>query len=229
MVVGGRRTGNVDLVGGEGGQVEPYNYTPHGVAGAGGPPMSEAGTGSVLGAGAAGLGAGMMAGGSQKRPPQGSNGPPSAPSAYSSGGGSQSHYAPSSSDPGGYDYAAYAAYSDPHSGSMSGHGGYDSTSPRSSAFPGGFNPAYGPAGEGMYRGGPSPGPSLPGTGSSSAGGMTLPSSKEMEARGLRVANEGGGESSGFVQHQDAGRLPSSPEGDESAPNEIPPSYDSIRD
>ena len=222
-VVGGR-PGGMDLVGGEGAQVEPYNYVPPGASSAR-PPMSEAGTGSVLGAGAAGLGAGMLAAGAaQKRapPPSGSNGtsaPPSAPSAYS--GGSQSHYAPSTSDP-GYDYAAYAAYSDPHSGSVSGHG-YD-TSPRSSAFPGGFNPAYAPG-----RGGPSPGPSLPGTGSSSAG-MTLPSSKEMEARGLRVANEppGEGSTTPVVQHQDAGRLPTTPENEE-APNEIPPSYDSIRD
>lgn len=221
-VVGGRRAGGVDLVGGEGAQVEPYNYVPSSIAGR--QQMSEAGTGSLLGAGAAGLGAGMAAGSSQKRPPpgpasNGTSGPPSAPSAYS---GSQSHYAPSSSDP-GYDYAAYAAYSDPHSGSMSGHG-YDSTSPRSSAFPGGFNPAYlGP--DGAYRGGPSPGPSLPGTGSSSAG-MNFPSSKEMEARGLRVANEPGtGEGSGVVQHQDAGRVPVAV--DES-PSEIPPSYDSIR-
>lgn len=147
------------------------------------------------------------------------SGSASAPSAYSQGG-SQSHYAPSSSDP-GYDYAAYAAYSDPHSGSASGHG-YESTSPRSGAFPGGFNPAYAGA---EYRGGPSPGPSLPTTGSSSAG-MALPSNKEMEARGFRVTNQQGEGS--VVQHQDAGRVTETP-GEETPPHEIPPSYDSIRD
>lgn len=227
-VVGGRRGGGVDLVGGEAGNVEPYNYVPPGVGA--GAQMSEAGGSSLLGAGAAGLGAGAglaAAGAGAKRSP-----PTSAPSAYSQGqsAGSQSHYAPSTSDP-GYDYAAYAAYSDPHSGSASGHG-YESTSPRSSAFPGGFHPGYGPGGaEGLYRGGPSPGPSLPPSGSatgSSSAGMTIPSTKEMEARGLRVANAPAGEGSGVVQHQDAGRLPETPEGEDTPPNEIPPSYDSIR-
>lgn len=173
--------------------------------------MSQTGS-SVLGAGAAGLGAGAAVGAAGKRQPPPSN---SAPSAYSQ---SQSHYAPSS-DP-GYDYnPAYAAYSDPHSNS--GHG-TDSTSPRSSAFPGGFQPGYGPP---DHRG-PSPGPSLPlSAGTSSSGPGTLPSNKEMEARNLRVANDGAG-SSAFVQHQDGGRLEPTRENDD-VPNEIPPSYDSV--
>ena len=59
-------------------------------------------------------------------------------------------------------------------------------------------------------------------------GGTLLSQKEMEARGLRVTNTPGeGSSSGFVQHQDGGRI--IPEVEEEAPNEIPPAYDSIRD
>lgn len=220
-VVGGRPGGGMDLVGGEAGAVEPYSYVPPSAAGQ---QMSQTGS-SATGAGAAGLGAGLAAGTASKRPTAPPTGTTSAPSAYSQGNsaGSQSHYAPSTSDP-GYDYNAYAAYSDPHSGSASGHG-YDSTSPRSSAFPGGFHPGYGP--DGLYRGGPSPGPSLPGTGSSSAG-MTLPSNKEMEARGLRVANEPTGEGSGFVQHQDGGRIPEASPEEETVPNEIPPSYDSIR-
>lgn len=223
-VVGGRTGGGVDLVGGEAGAVDPYNYVPA-AGGAGGQQMSQAGS-SATGAGAAGMGAGMAAGAAAKRSPVPPTGTTSAPSAYSQGNSaaSQSHYAPSNSDP-GYDYNAYAAYSDPHSGSQSGHG-YESTSPRSSAFPGGFHPGYTP--EGLYRGGPSPGPSLPGTGSSSAG-MTLPSNKEMEARGLRVANAPGGEGSGVVQHEDGGRIPEAHAEEEAVPNEIPPSYDSIRD
>lgn len=225
-VVGGRRVGGMDLVGGEAGAVEPYNYAP---PGAGGQQMSQTGS-SAFGAGAAGLGAGMAAG-ARRPPPSSAPGPgsggASAPSAYSGGhsAASQSHYAPSTSDP-GYDYNAYAAYSDPQSGSVSGHGN-DSTSPRSSAFPGGFNPGYVP--EGAYRDGPSPGPSLPGTGTgSSSAGMTIPSSKEMEGRGLRVANAPGGEGGGVVQHEDAGRVPVHGVEEEIEPSEIPPSYDSIR-
>lgn len=175
--------------------------------------MAQTGS-SVLGAGAAGLGAGAAVGASGKRqPPPPSN---SAPSAYSQ---SQSHYAPSS-DP-GYDYnPAYAGHNEPHSNS--GHD--DSTSPRSSTFPGGFHPGYSPQ---DHRGGPSPGPSLPlSAGTSSSGPGTIPSNKEMEARNLRVANDGAGPSA-FVQHQDGGRLESTPE-NEDVPSEIPPSYDSIR-
>ena len=73
--------------------------------------------------------------------------------------------------------------------------------------------------------GPSPGPSLGTSG-------TLPSSKERELaserRRLHVANDERGEGgsgqggSGVVQHKDGGRLQQ-----QSVPDEIPPSYDSI--
>ncbi|KIP01276.1 hypothetical protein PHLGIDRAFT_123496, partial [Phlebiopsis gigantea 11061_1 CR5-6] len=58
----------------------------------------------------------------------------------------------------------------------------------------------------------------------SAGAALLPSAKETEARGLRVANREGA----VMQHQDAGRVSAAP-GEETPPHEIPPSYDSIRD
>ncbi|EMD40245.1 hypothetical protein CERSUDRAFT_112437 [Gelatoporia subvermispora B] len=82
---------------------------------------------------------------------------------------------------------------------------------------------------------PSPGPSITGsssvqspTGSGSALGV-LPSAKEREAMGRRggyvVANQEG-EAPPVVQHQDGGRLDSTPE-EEEALHEVPPRYDSI--
>ena len=74
---------------------------------------------------------------------------------------------------------------------------------------------------------PSPGPSLPGTTSSSSRGApgVLPSQKELEARGFHVANDGSG--TPVLQHQDAGRLDVTPEEEPMNLSEIPPSYDSI--
>lgn len=209
----------LDLAGGA--EVTPYSYEPQ--------QMAMAAPGSATTAGAAGLGAGALAGGATSV----GHAPTSAPSAYSQP--SQSQYGGSSSEHNAYgDYAAYAGYADP-AGSQS-----QSTSPTSAGFPGGFHPAMG-ADSGVrsdFRH-PSPGPSLslPGTASSgsvaglgaaAAGGAmgVLPSQKELEARGFRVSNNGEG-GSGYVQHTDAGRLDATPE--EGEPQaEIPPSYDSIR-
>ena len=225
-VTGGRLPHGMDLAG-EGAEVTPYQYTPAGAQ------MSQSHNASLVGGlagvGAAGLAAGSAGKGGQPPPSAYRNGPPtSVPSQYSQ----PSVYGGSSSSEGGqpmpsrsshqqnrnsmYDpqLAYAAAYSD-HSG-----GGSDPATSSHNAFPGGF---YDPNQPNFRH--PSPGPSLPTTGS------TLPSQKELEARGLRVANSPGpseGSSGGVVQHLDGGRV--MPDAEESQPpNEIPPAYDSIRD
>lgn len=208
-VGGGGTLPHIDLAGAD--DVEPYTYNPAG-AGAIGPgsqgPSSSA-TGSdemrqhgnvpaFLAGGIAGAGVGAAATHRSMSPPT-----VSAPSHYSQ---SASQYAPSSSE----HYPDYSAYS----------GGY--------AQPGaGYAPDFRQ---------PSPGPSLAMTGSSSGGGygaaagagvagMMLPSSKEREAtgrRGLQVANHGD-----VMQHEDGGRLDTTPEEEDPALNEVPPRYDQI--
>ncbi|KAH8091845.1 hypothetical protein BXZ70DRAFT_952604 [Cristinia sonorae] len=199
--------------------VTPYTYAPGGVApgtGAGygqdmaqhgghGDLLTAAGLGAATGAGAAALG----------RSGTHTTHPSTAPSAYSQSDPSQSQYA---------DYAAYAGYANTSSQDHT-----SVTSPGRSSFSG-LPPsaAYGPP-TNDYRH-PSPGPSIALTGtttdhsgsSGAPGAGVLPSTKEREARGLRVINEPGS----VVQHQDGGRLDATPE-DEEGPSEIPPSYDSI--
>lgn len=194
-------------------------------------PSSSLLTGGAAGVGAAGLGAaaayGAGAGSSRHGPPT------SAPSAYSQP--SQSQYGGSSSSEaggaaptqqshqrtsvysGGHDYpGAYAAYADGHDERQSEAG---VSSPRAG---GAF---YVPP-TGDWRG-PSPGPSLPSAGTTG----TLPSHKEMEARGLRVRNHRNEEDEAgpVVQHTDGGRLPANEDEAPTPPREVPPSYDSIRD
>ena len=112
------------------------------------------------------------------------------------------------------------------SGGGSGHGrsdGYSSTT--GSRYPTTVTDPSVPAMQNTDFRGPSPGPSLGTSG-------TFPSSKERELaserRRLHVANDERGEggsgqgSGGVVQHRDGGRLQQ-----QSTPEEIPPSYDSI--
>ena len=212
-VIGGRSSGaGLDLAAGDAApQVTPYSYSPN-------PQMAMAqnNSSSVLGPGAAGVGAaglgaaiGAGAAGASSR-----HGPPtSAPSAYSQP--SQSQYGGSSSSEAGgaahrtSDYNnAYAAYAD---------GGESEAGMSSPRGAGGYY-------TGDWRG-PSPGPSVP----SAATTGTLPSHKELEARGLRVRNERGEDDDGpVVQHTDGGRIPEEGEAT-TPPREVPPSYDSIRD
>lgn len=241
-VVGGRvlnGAGNLDLAAGEG-RVVPYSYAP-----SGGPSseMSQAG-GSILGAGAAGIGAGAIGTNKAGPPPSSFNynqtgarpGPPTAPSAYSQpsaystseqdgavpyGQQSQQGHSRNLSQASAQQHSAYGGYSDAGGSNLeSSEGGV--SSPRSSGYPPALlaGAAYAPNVNEWRH--PSPGPSLPSAGTTG----TLPSNKELEARGLRVANQPGfpGEGSGpVVQHQDGGRVHDEP------PAEIPPSYDSIRD
>ncbi len=231
--VTGGRLPNMDLAGAD--EVTPYSYAPGGArvggtGGVGGSDMSQhhMDVPAFLAGGIAGAGAV----GARNRPPQSSG--PSAPSAYSQQSQSQappaSQYGGSSSDNHTYpDYAAYAAYAGYPHDAMSipeSPPGTNTTSPTSSHFPGGFHPsAVGGAAPGEFRDfrHPSPGPSLPGTGSSSSAGAAgvLPSRKEMESQRLRVSNDPGS----VMQHQDGGRLDVTPE--EEPMHEIPPSYDSI--
>lgn len=198
----------MDLAAGEG-RVEPYNYAPPGAAV--GPEMGMA------------TGVGLAAGGAARRAGTATGPPTSAPSAYSQpsqyGSGSSDagvgagpsmhgHSQAHSQDP----YAAYAAYSSD-----------DGTSPRSSQFPGGVGGFYVPPPS--HHSQPSPGPSLP-SATTSSGTGALPSTKELESRGLRVRNE----NHEVVQHTDGGRVRANEDGEEAeVGREIPPSYDSIRD
>lgn len=208
----GRHQPDLDLVGHE---VTPYQYAPGqemsqqhhnvpsflsgGIAGAGAAGVGAAG---AVGAGAAGAGAMQT---QRNYPPgPGSNSGASAPSMYSQ----------PMSDPA---FAAYDARSSSHGHSNS----LGASSPTNSSFP-----MPGPSGDFRH---PSPGPSLAmgsGTSESSATspGGVIPSSKEREANPgrFRVANDGP-----VIVHQDGGRLDSTPE-EENPPNEIPPTYDSIR-
>lgn len=222
-VTGGRLPNmGLDLAGGA--EVTPYRYAPDAPGATTGPPeMSQHSDAFLAGAaGAAGIGAGAGVGAGAGT---GARTATSAPSAYSQPSQSHSQYAPSSSDHAYGDYAAYAGYADQGQGASQ-----PSTSPTTSSFPGGFHPGMGVVGapgegvRGDFRH-PSPGPSLPGTASSSSrgGGGVLPSQKEMEANRFRVANDGN--NTPVLQHQDGGRLDVTPE--EEPPSEIPPSYDSI--
>lgn len=221
-VTRGGRTGEFDLAG----DITPYPFGP------GGQEMSQHG-GELAAAGLAGAAAAAAgATGVHRSGTQGTQGrtEASAPSAYSQSDPTPSQYA---------DYAGYATSSQGHAG----NGGTSATSPTSperSSYSGALPPgALPPSND--YRH-PSPGPSLAmtnGTGdnsSSSGGGGNggaglLPSSKERETRGgriggaLHVVNE----PSPVVQHQDMGRVDVTPEDEDDAPAEIPPSYDSIRD
>jgi len=201
---------HVDLAGAD--EVEPYTYNP---SGNGSLPGSHVGGDEMrqhsnipafLAGGLAGAGAGAAAAGGRGRPNSTSPPPTGPPSNYSqSHSQSQSHYAPSSSEP--YpDYSGYSSY--------------------------GQHQPQGYAGAPDFRQ-PSPGPSLAMTnstqqtnsGSGGAAAAVLPSMKEREAMarrsGMQVVNQGE-----VVQHQDGGRLDSTPE-EENVPNEIPPRYDQI--
>ncbi|KAI0338850.1 hypothetical protein BDW22DRAFT_682375 [Trametopsis cervina] len=209
-VTGGRHGGPVDLAaGGEAApQVTPYNYAPE---------MSQHGSsGHLLGAGLAGAGAGLAGAGAGGLLAAGAensrHGPPtSVPSAYSQpsqyGGSSSSGGAGRGNQP---HEALYEVGSD---AGMSDGARTGTTSPHRVSVGGMY---------GDWRQ-PSPGPSLPTSGTTG----TLPSQKEMEARGLRVHNRLDDEEGDVVQHTDGGRVPA--EGSASPPREIPPSYDSIRD
>ena len=210
---------NIDLAGAD--EVTPYTYNPAGPNGTGGAAMDDGSmrqAGNVpafLAGGMAGAGAGALAA-AKGRP--GSASPPatSAPSAYSQSQ-SQSHYAPSSSEPSQYpDYTAYNQYA------QQGPQGYN---------PGGFAAEF----QRQPSAGPSSGYTQTGSGTGSSGqpllGGVLPSAKEREAyqrrTGMTLANPGE-----VVQHEDAGRVPqpSSPEEEEGEPPmEVPPRYDQIRD
>lgn len=250
-VTGARVTsgmGNLDLAAGEG-RVVPYSYSP-----GGGPEMAQAGggggglgAGSVLGAGAAGLGAGALGAGKAGPPPSSYNynqagprpmGAPTAPSAYSqpsaysnSDPGSTAPYGQSQQGHGrnlsggsAQQHSAYGGYSEAGGSHLDGSEG-GMSSPRSSAYPGALGAGVAGAGAVNEWRHPSPGPSLPATATNTSG--TLPSNKELESRGLRVANEHGEGSGPVVQHQDGGRVHEPPQPE--LPAEIPPSYDSIRD
>ena len=168
----------------------------------------------------------------------GRDGAVSPPSAYSHSQPTQSYYAHSASDHGGYpDYSAYAAYANQQ---------YPNSGPSSSPTGSPTSPSFGPQVAGVpgrdFRH-PSPGPSLahtshtgqtdPSVSGSSSGPGVIPSAKEREAMAYRragnlaVANPDGANagSSGVLQHQDAGRLDATPEDEE--PAEVPPRYDTI--
>lgn len=227
---------DIDLAAAE--AVTPYSYNPGGMPtpqptgapAAGQADMRQYGghVPSFLAGGVAGAGAGAAMGYAAN---EGRTASP--PSAYTQP--SQSHYAPSSSDHGGYpDYAAYAAYANPYPAQSGPPTSSNPSSPTNTSF----GPQTGVAGRDFRH--PSPGPSLAATtltdpstsGNSSnppAPGV-IPSAKEREAMQYRrqVANPdgaGAGPSGGVLQHQDGGRLNATPEDEE--PSEIPPRYDSI--
>ncbi|KAI0926647.1 hypothetical protein AcV5_007382 [Taiwanofungus camphoratus] len=202
---------HIDLAGGE--EVTPYNYNPNvppsqgpGSAGSGGDEMRQhTNVPAFLAGGLAGAGAGAAAAG---RGP-GSSSPPvtSAPSNYSQ---SQSQYVPSSSD----NYPDYV------------YGNYAEQQGLGAAGPGAGGLGLPPD----FRQ-PSPGPSLSMTNStahtqSGNGAGVLPSLKEREAMGRRLQIANQGDPSNVMQHQDGGRLNSTPE-EEDGPPEVPPRYDQI--
>lgn len=225
------RDGPVDLIGAE--NVTPYSYTPTGYGaanGAGTDEMRQAPSAapSVLAGGLAGAGTGAAMGYGAPNPP-----PKSAPSqSHSQYSQSQSQYSSSAEQ---YpDYAAYAGYANqPQQAYDPSYQAYDQSrmsqdhSYSSGGAAGGV--VLMPGGE--FRQ-PSPGPSMamsnstyqsqPGSHSSPNVGL-LPSAKEREVmtNRMRVANDGP-----VMQHQDGGRLDSTPE-EEDGPTEIPPRYDDI--
>lgn len=166
----------------------------------------------------------------------GREGAASPPSAYSHSQPTQSNYAHSASDHGGYpEYAAYAAYTN-NAQSAQGHSLHSSPT----------NTSFGPqlaAVPGRDFRHPSPGPSLahtsytgqtdPSVSGSSNGPGVIPSAKEREAMAYRTGNlslanpdtANAGTSGGVMQHQDGGRLDATPEDEE--PSEVPPRYDTI--
>lgn len=241
-----------DLIGpGADAEVTPYTYgmqqSGQGGAsllgpGAGAGGSSGYGPGAAT-AGAAGLGAGLAAG-----------------AAY---GGRD--------DQKSYGVSSGSHYDDPTSdgGSSSGAGGYAGR-PSFSSGSGSAAPyaAFGGAAGAAYGAGqrhPSPGPSLPGTATTSSGAPPM-SAKEREAfqhrygAGQQAGSQqqfasmpepqpygGGGygtygvpgplavrnaadtdEAGSVVVHQDGGRVPQPAEEEETPPNEIPPTYESIR-
>jgi len=211
---------NFDLGGAE--DVTPYTYNPAGPNGTGAPAADDgmrqhSNVPAFLAGGLAGAGAGAGAAAAHR---PGSVSPPvtSAPSHYS-----QSHYAPSSSDPSQYpDYSAYNQYAQqPGAGVGSNYN-----------QPGGFAPEFRQ---------PSPGPSMayssvsPTSPTHSGSGSGAPfmgaagalqSNKDREAMmrrsGMQLANPGE-----VVQHQDGGRVPEAHEEEENVLNEVPPRYDQI--
>ncbi|OCH91619.1 hypothetical protein OBBRIDRAFT_516359 [Obba rivulosa] len=203
---GGATLPRIDLAGAD--EVEPYQYTPTGYT-----------SGPSYGSGRSNGGApGEMR--EHNVPPFLAGGMLGAGAGAAAAGRPASHRVspPATSAP-----SAPSAYSHSSSGHYQDYAAY-------SAYAAGAPPAQ------DFRH-PSPGPSITGssvqspTGSGSAAGGVIPSSKEREAMGRRgeyvVANQDGqGEAPPVVQHSDGGRLDSTPE-EEEVLHEVPPRYDSI--